>query len=493
MPDALLKLLSDEKTAEDKIIDKYDNVRVVDSGEELPVYKINLPFLTPADKSTIEAVQRVATRVIDLRKEDLDSRKRKESIKEKVEELLAKSTTINAPKSKLKVYADIVSREIGGYGLLDYLLDDDQLEEVMVVPPKRDVYVFHRKHGMLLAGITLDNDEYVRNIIERIARDVGRRVDTSYPLLDSRLPSGDRVNATIKPASIDGPTLTIRKFREDPYTMVDMIKFGTLSEEIAAFLWTCVDGMSARPSNIIISGGTSSGKTTLLNCLAMFIRPTDRVVTIEDTAELKLPLKHWLRLETRPAGIEGTGELSMDILLKNALRMRPDRMIVGEVRHKEAATLFTAMNTGHQGSMGTIHANNSDETLIRLSNPPMSVPEQMSTALDLIVVENKINDRRKGMIRRITEISEVGGKRKPELNILYEWDGNKDRLEQIAQKFAVKKKIASFGGTTEDEFEKEVNIRAKLLKTSVEKGFNDIKRFSMLVHKYYSKADDGKA
>jgi flagellar protein FlaI len=420
-------------------------------------------------------------------KEGPDAGKRKDVLRKKLENLIEKSPSIKASSTKIKAYADIVSREMGGYGLIDYLLDDDKLEEIMVVPPERDLYVFHRKHGMLGVNIELDTDEYVRNIIERIARDVGRRIDVNYPLLDARLPSGDRVNATLPPASLDGPTLTIRKFRQDPYTILDLIGFGTVDNDIAGFLWLCVEGFQAAPSNILVTGGTGPGKTTFVNCLPRFVRRTERIVSIEDTAELKLPIKHWVRTETRPPGLEGTGEITMDVLLKNALRMRPDRMIVGEVRHSEAFTLFTAMNTGHQGSMGTIHANTAEETLVRLMSPPMNVPEQMATALDLIIVLNKIVDPKKGHLRRLVEIAEITGKKKPDLNLIYARNAAKDSVEHTGADIQVLKKISSRSGIDLSKLQEEVKVRANLLKAAAEKNISGIDRFSTFVHKYYEK------
>jgi flagellar protein FlaI len=325
------------------------------------------------------------------------------------------------------------------------------------------------------------------NLIERIARDVSRRVDTNTPLLDARLPSGDRVNATLNPASVDGPSLTVRKFRENPYTMVNMIQFGTINPEAAAFLWLCAEGMRAYPSNILISGGTSSGKTTFLNCLSMFIRPTERVLTIEDTAELRLPLKHWIRMETRPPSIEGTGEISMDVLLKNSLRMRPDRIVVGEVRHDEAFTLFTAMNTGHQGSMGTIHANTTQETLVRLMSPPMNVPEQMATALNLIVVLNRISAPKRGLVRRVTEIAEITGTEKPETHLLYEWNAEKDSMLRLDSNSKVLKLVRKFSGLSEKKIHDELSIRAELLKEAAKKDISSLNAFSIFLQKYYEK------
>ncbi len=487
--EGLLKLLKQEKTSKEKIIDSYGNVEIVDAGKELFLYRVKLPNLTPADHKVIESIQKVAVKIIDTRKESTNSKVRKQSLRDKIYDMVSRTSSINVSESKMQAYADLISREMGGYGLLDYLMDDDKLEEIMVVPPNRLVYVFHRKHGMLITNIGIDSDEYVTNIAERIARDVSRRVDTNNPLLDARLPSGDRVNATLQPASVDGPSITIRKFKENPYTLVDMIKFNTLNAEAGAFLWLAAEGLQSYPCNTLISGGTSSGKTTLLNCISMFVRPTERVLTIEDTAELKLPLRHWVRLETKPPSIEGTGEITMDVLLKNSLRMRPDRIIVGEVRHAEAFTLFTAMNTGHQGSMGTIHANSSDETLVRLMSPPMNVPEQMATALDLVVVLNRINVPKVGLVRRITEIAEITGNKKPELHMLYEWNSEKDDMVLVDKNSSVKKKMQKYSGMSSSKIEHELDVRKELLSAAAKKDITSLKSFATFIQKYYDQND----
>jgi archaeal flagellar protein FlaI len=485
--EGLMSLIADKESSTEKVIDSYDNIRIVDTGEVVPIYKVNIPFLSAADKSIIESIQKVATKIIDLKKESTDSRKRKAKLKKQIDDLIAQTSSIKVSSQKKDAFADIVSREMGGYGLIDYLLDDDSIEEVMIVPPTRDVYIFHRTHGMLATNIILDSDEYVKNIIERIARDVWRRIDTHTPLLDARLPSGDRVNATLPPASVDGPTLTIRKFRQDPYTIIDLIKFGTLDSQVAAFLWVAVEGMQVHPANTLVSGGTSSGKTTILNCLSMFIRPTERILTIEDTAELQLPLKHWVRFETRPPSIEGTGEISMDVLLKNSLRMRPDRIIVGEVRHDEAFTLFTAMNTGHQGSMGTIHANTTDETLLRLMSPPMNVPKQMATALDLILSANRIKDPKGKLTRKITEVAEVTGTDEPSLNPVFQWNAYNDKFEFTNTKSQVLKNISKLSGITTAKIQAEIKLRATLLDAAVKKDIHTIDQFSTFIKKYYEK------
>ena len=240
---------------------------------------------------------------------------------------------------------------------------------------------------------------------------------------------------------------------------------GALGGELAAFFWLCVEGLGAKPANILIAGGTGSGKTTTLNVFASFIPANERIVSIEDTAELSLPLKHWIRLEARPPGLEGTGELAMDILTKNALRMRPDRIIVGEVRHEEAFSLFTAMNTGHRGSMGTIHSNSSRETLARVTSPPMNVPEVMLSALDFIVIEHRIHDKKKGTIRRITEIAEVTGvlENKTTTQTIYEWDAGTDSFRRTATPSGYMRELERFSGLNRKQIEAEWKGRTEFL------------------------------
>jgi flagellar protein FlaI len=358
------------------------------------------------------------------------------------------------------------------------LIKDDLLEEIMVVGPKKPVYVFHRDYEMMSTNIEFYSEQEIEDLINRIAREIGRRVDVSAPLLDARLPDGSRVNATIPPASISGGTLTIRKFKADPYSIIDLIRLETLSSEAAAFLWVCVEGVGIKPANILISGGTGSGKTTLLNVMASFIPERERVITIEDTAELKLPIEHWIRMESRPPGLEGTGELRMDIITKNSLRMRPDRIIVGEIRHEEAFTLFTAMNTGHDGCMGTVHANSAQETLIRVTNPPMNVPSIMMSGLDFIIVENRLHDRRKGTIRRIVEIAEVKGalEGRLETDVIYQRDPAKDALEKTLVDSAYIKTLADFTGVKKEIIVAEIDVRKKFLEQLLEKNIRSMEQ-----------------
>ena len=324
---------------------------------------------------------------------------------ERIEETLENNDVSNE-------YLDNLSRkllrDITGYGEIDPLIQDDDLEEIMIIGINKPVFVYHRKYGMMKTNITFKDEQEVIDLIDGIARQINRRIDQESPILDGRLLDGSRINATIPPISADGPSLTIRKFRKDPFTIIDLINSKTISIELAAFFWLCFDGLGVKSANAIISGGTSSGKTTTLNALSAFINPSERIITIEDTLELQIPHEHVIRMETRPANVENKGELTMNDLVKNSLRQRPDRIIVGEVRAEEAITLFTALNTGHSG-FGTLHSNDARETITRLTNKPMSVPEIMIQAIDFIIMQNRIYTSSGVSFRRISEVAEVVG------------------------------------------------------------------------------------
>lgn len=397
-----------------------------------------------------------------------------QKIKEKLIQLKVNDKTPNIQTNEIKnlittkstnskKIIDKLTNDLKGYGKINPLLKDDNLEEIMIIGKNKPVYVYHRNQGMMITEISLSEPE-IRQIINKIANYVQRKIDTETPILDARLPNGSRVNATLPPVTADGSTLTIRKFRKEQLTILNLIESNTISSHLAAFLWINIDGYDIRPSNILISGGTSSGKTTTLNTLTSFIPPNERIITIEDTLELQIPHEHVIRTETRPPNIEGKGEINMDILLKNSLRQRPDRIIVGEVRSKEAITLFGALNTGHSG-MGTLHANSSQETISRLTNPPMNVPTIMINSIDIILMQNRIYHPEKGIIRRITEVSEVVGMEmgKIQLNKIYQYDYSLDRLKYTAINSKALNNIASMKGMTMKEITKEIERREKYL------------------------------
>jgi pilus assembly protein CpaF len=317
-------------------------------------------------------------------------------------------TGIKLPDNlRSQLFRDILN-ELIGFGPIQGLLDEADISEVMVNRPEQ-VYI-EREGKIVDTNIKFDNNEHIMRVIERIISPLGRRVDSENPMIDARLPDGSRVNAVIPPVAIDSPILTIRKFSKSKLTIDQLIEFDTLTNMMSDFLRACVLGRL----NVIISGGTGSGKTTLLNVLSSFIPETERVVTIEDSAELRLDQRHVVRMESRPANVDGRGQVTIRDMVRNALRMRPDRIIVGECRGGEALDMLQAMNTGHDGSLTTLHANSPRDALLRLETmvlmagmelPLKVIRQQVASAVDLIVHQSRL----KNGPRKITAISEVAG------------------------------------------------------------------------------------
>jgi flagellar protein FlaI len=442
-----------------------------------PFYRVNLPDLSDADRLIISDT---IDRAIKEMRTDIDPTANKESQKSKIRDEILKVLLgeVDAAKSgvkkregfevpddkKLAQMGEMVIDAMVGYGAIEPILADDEIEEVMVIGVNSPVYIAHRKHGAMPTNIIFNNDDDVQRIIERIGRFSGRKIDLANPLLDARLPDGSRVNATLRPASLDGSTITIRKFQAEALTIINLLKFETFDSDVAAFLWLAVEGMHVKPANILVSGGTGSGKTTTLNCLGNFIPDKDRIITIEDTAELQINAPHLIRMETKPPSVEGTGGLDFNDILINTLRMRPDRLILGEVRGSEAATLFVAMNTGHDGNLGTCHANTANETVTRLLNAPMNVPLIMISALDLVIMQNRITLGGK-VRRRVTEIAEVAGTEldKVLLNKIFEHDPKTDKVQPTGTPSRLKQDIAHKAGISGEELNVEVEKRKLLL------------------------------
>jgi pilus assembly protein CpaF len=308
---------------------------------------------------------------------------------------------------KAELLRDLLN-EFFGFGPIQPLLDDTTVSEVMVNGPMH-VYV-ERKGKLQLTQVKFDDDAHVRRIIDRIILPLGRRVDHESPLVDARLPDGSRVNAVIPPVAIDGPSITIRKFSSKRLTIDDLINFGSITPQIAEFLKACV----VSRMNVVVSGGTGSGKTTLLNVLSGFIPDDERIVTIEDAAELNLSQEHVVRLEAKKPNIDGKGEVTIRDLVKNSLRMRPERIVVGECRGGEALDMLQAMNTGHDGSLTTLHANSPRDAISRMETmslmagldfPLKVIREQIASAVELIVQQSRLRDGS----RKVTQVTEVAG------------------------------------------------------------------------------------
>jgi pilus assembly protein CpaF len=372
----------------------------------------NRPFLgaMPARESFREAKFRVQNRLINELDPKLDLSNQVE-VRRQIEELFGKIADeegLALTRAERVRMLEQITDEILGLGPLEPLLRDETITEVMVNGPQQ-VYI-EREGKLELTNVTFQNDEHVMKIIQRIIAPIGRRVDESSPMVDARLADGSRVNAIIPPLSLVGPVVTIRKFSATPFTVEDLIRFGTATMEMFEFLEACVKARL----NVFVSGGTGSGKTTMLNILSSFIPDDERIVTIEDAAELQLRQEHVVTLESRPANIEGKGAIPIRELVRNALRMRPDRIVVGECRSGEALDMLQAMNTGHDGSMSTGHANSPRDMLSRLETmvlmagmdlPLRAIREQIASAVDLIVHQNRLKDGS----RKITNITEVQG------------------------------------------------------------------------------------
>lgn len=373
-----------------------------------------------------------------------------------------------------------------GYGFLAPLMGDDFLEEIMVNGFKRPIFVYHKKHGMCKTNLVVQKDGFISNLIKRIAATASKEVLISSPLLDARLPDGSRANATLQYATPFGPSLTIRKFSRIPLSVINLMENNTMSSEVAAFLWVMVEGFGIEPMNMLICGGSSSGKTTTLNALTSFIRYSDRILSIEDTPELDLGKRdNWVEMEAK-LQTKNVAEITMDDLLKNSLRMRPDRLILGEVRGREAQTLFTAMDIGHKGCMGTLHANSGRELLIRLKSAPMNVPEVMLPLLDLIVVQQRRYDKDKGLIRRISEIAEVTRMEDNALLAsLYVWDPEKDIVNRNDVPSRVFEELGEKVSKTKKDIMREVKVREKILQWMLQKGIKDNNDVDEIIQSYY--------
>jgi pilus assembly protein CpaF len=360
-----------------------------------------------AQRSLKERVKRKLIAELDPSVDPTQAHEVRIRLKTLFDQIIEAENLVLTRAEKERLFEELAA-DVIGFGPIEPLLNDATVSEVMVNGPDK-VYI-ERKGRLLLSDVRFDDDDHVRRVIDRIVSPLGRHVDEASPICDARLPDGSRVNVVIPPISLVGPAITIRKFTKEKLKVDDLIRFGSITPEIAEFLKACVHARL----NVVISGGTGSGKTTLLNVLSNFIPDDERIVSIEDSAELQLAKEHWIRMETRPANIEGTGAVTARDCMKATLRMRPDRVIIGECRSGEALDMLQAMNTGHDGSLTTGHANTPRDMLSRLETmvlmagmdlPVRAIREQISSAVDVIIQQSRMRDHS----RKVTHITEVQG------------------------------------------------------------------------------------
>ena len=470
----------------EKIIDTYElnvndiviDVSIIAKEEEpVPTYTISITNISDTTKIILEKIRDefVAEETKTL-SEEASISDIQEQFKEKILKLLAKYFP-NADRKTMDMLINYILQQNIGFGNLDILLNDTHLEEIVVNNADEPVWVYHRRHGWLKTNILIPNESRIRHYSTIIGRDVGKEITLLNPLMDAHLKTGDRGNATLSPISSKGNTLTIRKFAVKPWTITDFLKEGVISYEGAALLWCAVQN----ELSIIVTGGTASGKTSMLNVISNFFPPNQRIISMEDTREIVLPKTlHWVPLETRLPNPEGKGGIEMLDLIINALRMRPDRIIVGEIRRKaEAEVLFEAMHTGHS-VYGTLHANNVKETINRLTNPPIDVPKQILSALSLVVVQH-IN-RRTGR-RRTLQIAEVlpNG----DARVLMQLNPIRGVLEIVNEPLAILETLNLYTGLSKTEVYADMQAKIKILKWMTSKNIADVNKIGLLMSKYY--------
>ncbi len=490
-----------EETEKANVIETYhvesDKIRVevnIVEREEAFVreYFLNFPSYGPGTTALLENLKNTLVAETSIQTEKLLDPKFIERMKEKfskrAEALLSQELPKMEPETR-KTLIGILMQEMLGLGKIEFLLADGNLEEIVINQSKEPVWVYHKKYGWLQTNILIQPEEEIQNYASIIARRVGKQITTLNPLLDAHLLTGDRANATLFPISSKGNTITIRRFRREPWTVADLIENKTVNSELMALLWEAIE----YELNIVFSGGTASGKTTMLGVCLPFIQPNHRMLSIEDTRELQAPdFLHWVPLTTREPNPEGKGGVSMLDLLVNSLRMRPDRIIVGEIRRqKEAEVMFEAMHTGHS-VYTTVHANTADETIRRLTNPPINTPISMLDSVHLNVV--MFRNRRLG-VRRVLQVAEYilekrgEGEESVKANILHRWRGADDKIVRHSDSIRFFDELSLHTGLSKDELMGEIRNKQKMLEWMVKLKINRVNDVGRVMAHYYMDPD----
>ena len=465
---------------------------IIKPEEYTPIYEVKFPTIEPATQAVLNSLKERLIEIVKIEISEILDPKAMEEIKQRFLESARSAITQELPmasENEKDILSGTLVHEMLGLGRLEVVLNDDNLEEVVINNSSEPVWVFHKKIGWLKTNVIIPSEEQIYNYASLIGRKVGRQITNLNPLMDAHLITGDRVNATLFPVSTKGNTITIRKFRREPWTIIHFIDPSekTMTKEIAALLWLCMQ----YELNIIVAGGTASGKTSVLNALMPFMPPNHRILSIEDTRELRLPdFLHWIPLTTREPNPEGKGQVSMLDLLVNSLRMRPDRIVVGEIRRQnEAEVLFEAMHTGHS-VYATLHADRAEQVLRRLTNPPINVPESLLESLHLVLVQYR--HRRLG-IRRTIEVAEFipgeSGKFGSRLETLYRWKPLTDTIERARSSIRLINEIRMHTGMTDEQMEFDLQEKETVLQWMLDNKVKTVNTVGKVVAEYYHDKD----
>lgn len=498
--DAILNsgFVEEEPSKEKKLIEKYTVISdyvVADVNiwsvpfENTPIYEIVPHKLSPGSQSLINTLIEEMARIIPVKLDDITDPRKMLELKEKFYEVakdLIKKNVSDIDDAKLKVLTGVLLHNSYGLGDMDVLMSDNWLEEVAINGARQPISIYHKKYGWLKSTKRFESEQEIYNFQSQIGRKVGKQINNLEPIMDAHMLTGDRVAATLFPISTEGDTLTIRRFSRNPWTVAHMVdpKNHTMSLDMMAFLWMCLQ----YELNFLVVGGTASGKTSVLNTLASLIPPTNRIISIEDTREISLPDAlhwNWVPMSSRPKNAEGVGEVTMLDLMVASLRMRPDRIIVGEIRRKQQAeAMFEAMHTGHS-VCATMHADTSEQIKRRLTQPPIEIPEDEIQALHLVLVQYR--DRRRG-IRRSLEIAELmpgSGENKIDLNYLFRWRPRRDVFEKDNESIRIYEDLNLHTGMTARDIEEDIAQKKQILQWLLDNNIKDVNKVGHIMQIYY--------
>lgn len=481
-------MVLDQNTYEEYQLDAHGlkvNIKISETQNEfVPTYEVTVPGLGEATKILLGSLRSELLSLVPIDPTRIEDKEYLDELNQKyvqssnlVIDKYLPSTTSDVKRILIAYIINIML----GLGDLEMPLADDNLEEIVVNNSKEPIWVFHKKFGWCKTNIKISEENVIYDDAEQIGRRVGRQISNLSPLMDAELPDGSRVNATLYPISQKGNTLTIRKFAKNPWTMPALIANKTISSDIAAILWMCVEN----EISILISGGTASGKTSFLNALSVFIPENHRVISVEETRELTLPsFLHWVPMATRQPNPEGKGEVNLYNLMINALRQRPDIMLIGEIRtEKDAETLFEAIHTGH-AVYGTVHADSAQDTIIRMTNPPINIPKLLLNAIGCVVT--LFRHRRLG-IRRALEFGEM--LKTGDVNVIYRWNVRSDTFMQIADLSRLAEVMMLYGGYSKPEINQEIKEKGSVLDWMIANNVFDVDAVGWIVANYYKDKD----